>query len=172
MPVPRFNWDVVARIERLPVDTWVRFNDVTGDMSIMDKMHSANGPNTDGWRLLKQFDNLFWFCVAQSSNQCGNPSFTLFSATSVTTGTWYHVAVTKNSGTMSLYVNGVLENTISTPSFVDTNSTDLLLGGNISEGAYLNGLIWSVPVQEVRQIRFGSETRVFDADAILGLSLR
>jgi sugar lactone lactonase YvrE len=124
------------------VDTWVRFNDVSGDMSIMDKMHSANGPpNTDGWRLLKQADNRFWFCVAESTNQCGNAAYALFSSTSVTTDTWYHVAVTKDSSTMSLYINGMLEDSRVTPSFIDTNTTDLLLGGNISEGAYLNGLI-------------------------------
>ncbi len=47
------------------VDTWVLFNSTNGasfDMSLVDKMN-PNGQNTDGWRLIKQNDNRFWFCL-------------------------------------------------------------------------------------------------------------
>src|SRR5947199_9852261 len=60
------------------VEAWVRFNALGGDMSIMDKM-SASGVNTDGWRLIKQGDNRFWFCLGGGGgNRSHDPSTTLF----------------------------------------------------------------------------------------------
>ena len=43
------------------VDAWVNFNALRGDMSILDKM-SPSGVNRDGWRLVKQGNDRFWFC--------------------------------------------------------------------------------------------------------------
>jgi hypothetical protein len=133
------------------IDAWVNFNVLShppganngapaGDMSIIDKM-SQGGVNTDGWRLLKQNDNRFWFCLGAGSNQCGNPAYTLFSQTQAVTGQWYHVAVVKTYGSFSIYVNGVLEDTRALPGFVDSNSADLLIGANALEWARLNGLV-------------------------------
>lgn len=124
------------------IDAWVMFNGIGGDMSIMDKM-SVSGVNTDGWRLLKQSDNRFWFCFGGGSgNQCWNSSYTIFSTTVATRSAWYHVAVVKNSTTFSLYVNGILEDTRSPiPAFVDTHSANLRLGSYTLEGSHLNGEI-------------------------------
>src|SRR5262249_4582379 len=94
------------------LDAWVNFNVLTGDQPILDKMHNGN---QDGWRLIKQSDNRFWFCMGLPGNQCGNGSTTLFSTTHVTTGTWYHVAVTRASGTLTMYVNGAFESNVGTP---------------------------------------------------------
>ena len=138
------------------VDAWVRFkalshppgsnkhNAPPGDMSIADKMRAVNGvPNVDGWRLLKQNDNHFWFCLGGGSagNTCGNPGYTVVSTTVATVGTWYLVAAVKTSTTFSIYVNGVQQASQSTPAFTDTNTTHLLIGSNVYEGADLNGKI-------------------------------
>jgi len=124
--------------------TWVNFNALQGDMSILDKMSSA-GVNLDGWRLIKQSDNRFWFCLGgRTGNRCFDPAYTVFSRTAPTTGTWYHVAVVKSAADFSIYVNGVLQDTRtlpSSPAFLDTNSTDLLLGSYALQGAHLNGSI-------------------------------
>jgi Concanavalin A-like lectin/glucanases superfamily len=139
------------------VDAWVNFNALShppgenngappGDMSILDKM-SPSGVNTDGWRLIKQDDNRFWFCFgAGGDNGCGDPAFTVFSQTEAVTGADYHVSAVKTSTTFSIYVNGVLEDTRALPSFTDSNSTDLLIGANSLEGAHLNGLIDEVEI--------------------------
>ena len=44
------------------IEAWVRFDTLTSDMSILDKMSPAL-VNSDGWRLLKQADNRVWFCL-------------------------------------------------------------------------------------------------------------
>jgi concanavalin A-like lectin/glucanase superfamily protein/Big-like domain-containing protein/Kelch motif protein len=131
------------------VDAWVKFDSLAtpADMSIVDKMQFA-GPvvNGDGWRLIKQADNRFWFCLGGGSfNGCtpGGP-LTVQSNTVATTGAWYHVTAVKASGVISLYVNGSLETSrpLGAP-FLDTNSTDLLIGSSVLGGgsAYLNGRI-------------------------------
>jgi hypothetical protein len=143
------------------IEAWVNFNSAfnpdsfvcTGDgcdMSIVDKMAPAalnpSSDNLDGWRLLKQAHGYFLFCLGGgASNRCGDPNqnISVFSQRgSVTTGVWYHVAVTKTSTTLSLYVNGVLANQNTTlGAFTDTNSTNLLIGANVSEGAHTSGQI-------------------------------
>jgi hypothetical protein len=135
------------------IETWVLFDALShppganvgappGDVSILDKM-STLGVNQDGWRLLKQADNRFWFCLGGvTGNRCIDPLFTLFSTTVATTGAWYHVAVVKSATSFSLYVNGELQDSRSpVPSFLDTHAGTLRLGANAIEGAHLNGLI-------------------------------
>ena len=129
------------------VEAWVRFNALGGDMSIMDKM-SASGVNTDGWRLIKQGDNRFWFCLGGGGgNRCYDPSFTLFSTTVAQTGVWYHVAVVKSAGGFSLSVNGVQEDARSSlPPFLDTHAAILRIGSYVLEGAHLNGEVDEVSI--------------------------
>ena len=135
------------------VDAWVLFNALShppgwnqgvppGDMSIVDKM-SAIPVNTDGWRLLKQDDNRFWFCLGKGLpyDGCADPAFTVYSTTVATTGVWYHVAAVKNAATFSIYVNGQLEDSRPLPSFLDTHSANLRIGSYVLEGSHLNGLI-------------------------------
>jgi hypothetical protein len=132
------------------VDAWVRFNSLGGDMSIVDKM-AANGVNADGWRLIKQNDNRFWFCFGGGANRCFDPAFTVFSTTRAVTGVWFHVAVVKSSGSFALYVNGVREDIRSpVPAFLDTNSANLRIGSYAGQGGYgasnLNGLVDEVEI--------------------------
>lgn len=151
------------------IDTWVLFNALghppganlgapQGDMSIMDKM-SASGTNADGWRLIKQNDNRFWFCFGGGSNHCADPAYTIFSGSGVSTGVWYHVAVVKNSSSFSLYVNGVLQDSRSVPGFLDTQAASLRLGSYSLEGSHLNGEIDEAEIYN----------RALSADEISGL---
>lgn len=90
-----------------------RFNGFGRDLSIVSKMVATNiagGPNRDGWRLVKQADGHFWFCLGQPDNGCqpGCPT-TVRSTTLARPNTWYHLAAIKSAKTMEIYVNGVLE---------------------------------------------------------------
>jgi hypothetical protein len=141
------------------VNAWVLFNALShppgvnlgapqGDMSIVDKM-STSGVNEDGWRLIKQHDNRFYFCLGggEQGNQCGWPAYTVFSTTQAVTGAWYHVAAVKSSSSFAIYINGVLEDERSpVPSFTDTNSANLRIGFYPLEGAHLNGLVDEVQI--------------------------
>ncbi|HET6149625.1 MAG TPA: LamG domain-containing protein [Polyangia bacterium] len=133
------------------VEAWVLFNSHQGDMSVVDKM-SASGVNTDGWRLIKQDDDRFWFCFGGGTqNRCtpSDTAFAVYSTTHVVSGLWFHVAAVKSRAGFSVYVNGVREDSRSAvPHFVDSNTTDLLLGSYAGEGAIakLDGLIDEVKV--------------------------
>jgi Concanavalin A-like lectin/glucanases superfamily len=156
------------------VEAWVLFNSLShppgsnngrppGDMSIVDKIAPSGPDNSDGWRLIKQNDGRFWFCFGAGSNGCFDPSYTVFSTTQPVTGVWYHVAAVKSSTAFSIYVNGNLEDTRSpVPSFVDTNSTDLLIGGNAQYGAHFNGLVDEVGVYN-RALTSAEIRAIYDA---------
>jgi hypothetical protein len=143
------------------VDAWVFFNELAhppggniiapqGDMSIVDKMstNAVNG-NIDGWRLLKQDDNRFYFCLGggEAGDGCNDPAFTVYSTTVSTTGVWFHIAAVKSATSFSIYVNGQLQDSRSpVPSFLDTHSANLRIGSNAVEGSHLNGLIDEVEI--------------------------
>jgi len=140
------------------VSAWVKFNALShppgsnngapaGDMSIVDKM-SDSGVNRDGWRLAKQDDNRFWFCLGgRYGNRCWDPAYTVFSQTRANTLDWFHVVAVKSSSGFAIYLNGILEDSRSNvPNFLDTNTADLRIGSYILEGAHLNGLVDEVQV--------------------------
>lgn len=128
-------------------EAWVRFDALSGgattarwDMSIFDTI--AGGINIDGWRLFKQADERFWFCFGAGSNRCYDPAYTVFSTTRATTGVFYHVVAVKTATHFAIYVNGKREDIRPLPSsFVDSRTSDLLIGANAIEGSHLIGLI-------------------------------
>jgi hypothetical protein len=124
------------------VSAWVFFESLQGDMSIVDKM-SDGGVNLDGWRLLKQEDQRFWFCFGGGiQNECFDPAFTVFSTTVAAVGHWYHLAAVKEANRFAVYVNGKLEDSRSpVPPFLDTGAASLRLGSYALQGSYLHGAL-------------------------------
>ena len=58
----------------------------------------------------------------------------LVSSSSVTTGTWYHIAVTRTSGTFRLFIDGVLEDTnssIPTRDLEDSSTNTMAIAGTV-----------------------------------------
>lgn len=153
---------------QLTVAAWVRFRSVINlntphrsvydDMSLVDRMASSPerltflGVNLDGWRLLKQNDHRFWFCLGgREINKCGRPTHTVFSTTLAQNDQWYHVAAVKGDRDFSIYVNGVMEDSRALPAadtMLDTGVADVLLGSNATEGAFLNGALDEVMLFE------------------------
>jgi hypothetical protein len=116
------------------------------DMSIVDRMASVESVNNHGWRLLKQSDGHFWFCLGGGpDNGCdGGLSTTVISHTAAATGVWYHVVAVKTSRRISIYVNGVLDGTSILGGYFDATDLPVLVGANAIEGAYLIGNIGQV----------------------------
>lgn len=132
------------------VAAWVNFASIANDMSIVDKMAFHFVPDDDGWRLIKQADNHFWFCFGRGTSPAfaENGCFvgadtTVRSATIATPGVWYHVAGVKSGNSISIYVNGVLESTTNPLGpVIDSNTTPLRIGSFVTFApAYMNGLI-------------------------------
>ncbi|MEQ1921297.1 MAG: LamG-like jellyroll fold domain-containing protein [Pyrinomonadaceae bacterium] len=87
--------------------------------------------NGDGWSLLKQADNRFWFCLGDG---CSPSAVTTVTSTTVAqTGRWYHVAAVVDNSEIAIYVNGVKEGFKPRPAITNTDSTGLSLG------RFLNG---------------------------------
>jgi WD40 repeat protein len=140
------------------VSAWVNFRSLKrppgntgktppGDMSIAWKMQSAAGPNDDGWALLKQDDNHFWFGFGGGNTNGLDPNkpTTIRSTTEVVHGVWYHVVAVKKAADFSLYVNGIKEASKPLPAFKDTNTADLLLGASNGD-SHMAGLIDEVTI--------------------------
>jgi PKD repeat protein/N-acetylneuraminic acid mutarotase len=128
------------------IEAWVRFDAALYDRSILSKMTSTAGiPNTDGWALIKQDNNHFWFCLGGgTTNGCGPAAYTVFSTTVVIPNVWYHLAVVKTASDFALYVNGLEEDRRTLPLFVNTDATDLLIGGGAQ--FLLNGEVDEVSI--------------------------
>jgi hypothetical protein len=109
-------------------------------------MASVDSVNNNGWRLLKQSDGHFWFCLGGGpENGCdGSASTTVISQTLAVTGVWYSVTAVKTSRRISIYVNGVLEGTSLLGGYFDSSDVPLLVGANGFEGAYLLGQVGQV----------------------------
>ena len=103
------------------------------DMSIVTKMTPTSngvGPNTNGWRLVKQSDDSIWFCLGALDNGCvAGSTTTAISTTLVVPHVWYEVVgVYSQSGGMSLYVNGKLEDHATGANSVNNDTAPFLFG--------------------------------------------
>jgi len=78
----------------------------------------------------------------------------LNSTTTVENGNWYHLAVERSGSTITLYVNGVAEDTynIGTSQFI-TSSTSYVTIGNVSDGANLNEAAINGYIRDFRYVK-------------------
>lgn len=104
-------------------DFWLYFNSVTqvgltyigaSDTNYVVKIHSTGGGRLD-------------FTIGGNAN--GTPSYTF------NTGQWYHIALTKSSGTCRIYVDGVSQ---------DSWACGSVTQGALVIGAYYDGSIFSL----------------------------
>jgi len=139
------------------VTEWVWFNALVGpkgandpcfsptgcDMSIVDKMSNTSGANSDGWRLLKQSDNHFWFCVGAAGNGCvAGKSTTARSTTIAKAHSWYFVTgVLSPANKLSIYVNGSRQSTATGTGLVDTDASPMFISSNGGASAFMYGKI-------------------------------
>jgi hypothetical protein len=86
----------------------------------------------------------------------------LNSTTTVENGNWYHLTVERSGTTITLYVNGVAEDTynIGTSQFI-TSSTSYVTLGNVSDGSNLNE---SQLNGYIRDFRYVKGTAVYDGN--------
>lgn len=113
---------------------------------------SASSPNYDNWYFGislvngEAAGNTDDFGITYLKNKVafgvGNPDTTLFSTSLINTGTWKHVACTRNSSTglMKIYINGVFETSTTGPTGAKSVPSVLTVGGSVKYGSF-NGLI-------------------------------
>ncbi|HWB91706.1 MAG TPA: LamG domain-containing protein, partial [Puia sp.] len=83
------------------MECWVKFSSLSTDQEIMSRSIGSSGIE-----MLIYGGNLSFYCMKDASNG----AWISYPASNLTTGVWYHVAVSwdgSTSGSMALYVNGV-----------------------------------------------------------------
>jgi len=131
------------------IETWVKFNNLVSDQEIISKSTSSNG-----LELIIYGSKLAVFAMGGGLDQHVD-----YPTTNLKTNVWYHVAATHNgaNSTLSLYVNGVLIGTTSTPAAMTNSSNPLRLGKWNSNGAlssagrYFNGSLDEVRIWNVQR---------------------
>ena len=92
----------------------------------------------------KNVTNYLYVAVDKTTNKFvvnqHNIANVLFGTTVTVANTWYHVAIARQSGTVRLFVNGVLEGSLSN-STNTTGSAASYIGGSHAGGYYINGYI-------------------------------
>jgi len=120
------------------VECWVRFSSLTGTQSICGQVGSAGTNDTVSFVLQKDSSNKIVGFGCQTTTQVA----TATSTSSVTTGVWYHIVYTRSSDTFRLFIDGLIEATVTQATTLN-NSTAALGIGRLGDfnGQYLNGHI-------------------------------
>ena len=102
------------------VETWIYFNNTSGNQGIIDDASNPSSAGTQKWFINKDNSgnlNFGQHSVGNIISYNWNPS----------TGTWYHIAVTRTSGTLRMFING---NIVASTS----NSTNFASSGGVQIG--------------------------------------
>ncbi|MGQ9630780.1 MAG: LamG-like jellyroll fold domain-containing protein [bacterium] len=127
----------------LSVEAWIKLNSIGGNQRILRKGEGT--PNT-GYAMRVE-GNVIRYFFYDSTNALRS----MFGTTTLSTGTWYHVAMTYDGTTLRGYINGNLDNSITPPggTTIGTNNLPLTIGGDSLKTYQFNGVIDEVKVTRV-----------------------
>lgn len=117
--------------QNFTIEMWIRWSSLTGGQGITsDRSPTGSGFATNNFYLEKNSSNTFYFGYKDNGD--------IIDTSSVAANTWYHLAVVRNSGTTTLYLNGTATgNTLSYTGVVGDGT--LSIGAIV--GQYMNGWI-------------------------------
>jgi hypothetical protein len=122
---------------------WINFDTTSGDQAIFDA-RSANTSNTPALYCNPSSSYYMYWYVSGG--------VVMKTTTSISAGTWYHIAIVRNSGTSTIYQDGVAEGTFSDTYNYAPYAGRLGARGQYSSAAYLfNG--------KMSNIRFSDNAR-------------
>lgn len=107
----------------------------SGDRNIL--AHYKTAASYDGWVLYHSSAGKVGF-------GCYNPSLSAVSTTTLSDGTWYHIAIVNNGTTTKMYINGTEEDS-ETSINIAPWTTELSIGDN-AQGGWLKGTIDEVKI--------------------------
>jgi hypothetical protein len=117
------------------VECWVNFNSVSGGSS--QQILSPWGGNS-GWQL-------YWQGASKKFTWYANASAIILGTMVPVANTWYHVAISRQSGVIKSFVNGVLDYSVAdTANYAQTSP--LYIGVETASIGYLSGYISNVRI--------------------------
>ena len=121
------------------VECWVYFNSVSGDQAIFGINFNSNANSVSAVRV-DISSGVFRF---MGSTDGTNFYFFQATSTSPSTSTWYHLALVRNSGTVTFYVNGTSAGSVSSvPNTLYAGTGGSRIGNIVySSNYYLNGYV-------------------------------
>jgi hypothetical protein len=121
------------------VEGWVYFNSTSGDQTIFGINWNSNANSLSAVRVDISSG------VVRDMGSTDGTNFYFFQATSTSpsTSTWYHIALVRNSGTVTFYVDGTSVNsTSSVPNALYAGTGGSRIGNILySSNNYLNGYV-------------------------------
>jgi len=137
------------------VSYWIYINAFsgTGTPIFVDLRNttSGTGPGYSDYIQLNKF-KLYWSAADRYT-----------STGSIATGSWYNIAVTRQSTTLSVYFNGVLDGTTINSTNLTENGFRLARNINSTETSYLNGRIATVLIYKDKALTAQEITQNFNA---------
>jgi hypothetical protein len=121
--------------ENFTIEFWVRFAS-TGANQLIASGYPAGSPNLN-WAFWMGASNTFQYFLSSTGNSWSIAEGITIGT--VTTNTWYHVALVRNGSTFTPYLNGVAGTTSTSSNSLYFNNTNFYIGGNASN--VMNGHI-------------------------------
>jgi hypothetical protein len=135
------NPNVALRTGDFTVEAWINTNTLTGERGFIQTSATAGGLQTS------YTDGIIGVIVAGAGSYTISMNVggtNVVGSTAITTGTWYHIALTRSSGSVRLFINGVL-------SSGPTTITADLTGQYICVGGYYNtSYLWNGYIDDLR----------------------
>jgi len=133
LKTPATNLNVGFGTGDFTVEFWIYFNSVSGVRKIYDNYNGNNNPNAAITLGNPTSGRMQWYA---------GQTQVLQTTTTFTTGIWYHVAISRSSGTSRIFVDGTQEASASDTRTYAVGNANIAIGAEISTSLYsVNGYI-------------------------------
>lgn len=127
----------------ITIEAWIKVNAITGNYQDIVYRHTWGVSGTGGGY---EFSITSTGKVRLDLYQSHNQYTTSIGSTTITTGTWHHVAGVFDGNQMRVYLNGVLDGSVGTTNGPASGNSPLQIGLNTGGTYYFGGLIDEVRI--------------------------